>query len=290
VSPDDPRHGTYAGAAQHDREQTPRCVPCVIAYRAYKRRWQHTRALGYDLIVPVGELGYAVVIYLVDEMGLSDRDLAEVTGLSGRNLHRIAADGSQTRVRRRVRDQLQHVDVGAVWSLLLTHDGCVRRVRALTRIGYSAQHVAALAGVDRGSVKAIQTGQTAHTRHTVRIRIAAAYDAAQMRPLPWSNITARAYRLAELHGWPAPMAWDPETIDDPKAQPSANPPIGDYGYVDTVAVERRLDGDRSIRLTTPEARELVRRGHVRGLTGSEIARRTGLKVERYRAEPVSASA
>lgn len=51
--------------------------------------------------------------------------------------------------------------------------------------------------------------------------------------------------------------------------------------IDEVVVERALDGDRSIKLTTAERFEIVRLGRERGITLKEIEQRTGLKADRY---------
>jgi hypothetical protein len=40
MAPDDPRHGTYAGAQTHTRERTPKCKPCLRAARAYMQRYR----------------------------------------------------------------------------------------------------------------------------------------------------------------------------------------------------------------------------------------------------------
>jgi len=37
VTPDDPRHGTYAGRLAHRAENSPVCDPCREAYNAYQR-------------------------------------------------------------------------------------------------------------------------------------------------------------------------------------------------------------------------------------------------------------
>lgn len=40
MTPDDPRHGTYAGAMQHDGNL---CPPCRRAATTYMRTWRHRK-------------------------------------------------------------------------------------------------------------------------------------------------------------------------------------------------------------------------------------------------------
>ena len=40
MKPDDPRHGTYAGAQAHTKDSEPVCRPCREAATAYIRDWR----------------------------------------------------------------------------------------------------------------------------------------------------------------------------------------------------------------------------------------------------------
>lgn len=42
MSPDDPRHGTYAGAQAHRRDSEKPCRPCLDASNAYMREHRKT--------------------------------------------------------------------------------------------------------------------------------------------------------------------------------------------------------------------------------------------------------
>lgn len=53
------------------------------------------------------------------------------------------------------------------------------------------------------------------------------------------------------------------------------------GILDDVAIERRLAGDRSVRLTTRERTELVRRALERGWSRNRIDTVAGIHAERY---------
>lgn len=53
------------------------------------------------------------------------------------------------------------------------------------------------------------------------------------------------------------------------------------GILDDVAIERRLAGDRTVRLTTRERHELVLRAIARGWSRNQIDRIAGIHAERY---------
>lgn len=282
LTADDSRHGSYAGAAAHEREGSPLCRSCEEAQREYKRRRPHLVALGHDLVVPIGATAYQLVDELIARHRLSEAQLEAATGLAARNLRRIHEAGPTTRVRRRVREQLEAMDAAEAVSRLLTHEGCVRRVQALARIGYSAQRLAELTGLCRSTVKRIQLNQAEFTNMATRERLAAVYATHSLRPLPRSKATVRTYNLAERMTWASPLAWDEGAIDDPAAAAVDGTATSRHeAYVDDVAVQRRLAGDTSIRLTPSEAGEVVRRGFAAGLSYNELERRTGLSPHRY---------
>lgn len=100
---------------------------------------------------------------------------------------------------------------------LLDGTGTRRRIRALRRIGWRNEDIAAAAGLHRPSlarllqVKRDGTLVQAATAAAVR----RAYDALSMTAGPYEQ----AARLALREGWPPPLAWDDDTIDDPAVDP-----------------------------------------------------------------------
>lgn len=281
MSPDDPRHGTYAGAAAHEREGTDPCGPCADARRAYQRRRPHLVALGHDLVVPVGEEAYAVLVELVDH-GLTGRELTEITGLSDRNLRRILDGGAEARVRRRCRDALLAVEPDDAAGRVLTHLGCIRRTQALAKIGYSACHLADRTGLSRTTVKRVQLGEAAYTNVNTRVRIAAAYDELHMQPLERTKVTVRTFNLAERNQWAAPLAWDEHNIDDPAAAPaSPRVPRGDRDIDDSVIL-RLLAGD-TVPASPAERVIALRRWIAGGRSEAEFCQLHGWRPGRYAA-------
>lgn len=89
--------------------------------------------------------------------------------------------------------------------------GSVRRIRALARMGWNSRTVAAEAGVNPGSIRGIDS----RIRKSTADAVAEAYDRLSMRQGPHRKAATTARNL----GWPPPLAWDDDTIDDPAATP-----------------------------------------------------------------------
>lgn len=107
--------------------------------------------------------------------------------------------------------------------LLVDATGTVRRIRALQRLGWSLRTISLAAGRAEtwaGSLARVRSVSPA-TAATVR----ALYDDMSMRLPPtrtWQERSAvtKARNHAERAGWPPPLAWDEDAIDDPGASPA----------------------------------------------------------------------
>lgn len=93
--------------------------------------------------------------------------------------------------------------------------GSCRRLRALMAIGYPQNVLADELGVDRRNLCRIcaKPGTSA----ALAVRIDELFQRLELIPGPSDG----ARRWAARRGWPAPMDWDEDTIDDPDAQPAA---------------------------------------------------------------------
>jgi hypothetical protein len=152
--------------------------------------------------------------------------------------------------------------------------GTRRRLRALARMGYGLQTLSATAGVQFSTLAMVR-----NNNERVSAKIAAAvretYDRLHMTP----GTDRQAACQAAEKGWPPPLAWDDIDTD---AHPSRyTEPNGRKGYVDHAAVERRLAGDRRVRVNHDEAAEVVRRALRAGRSTTWVEQTLGLKTERY---------
>jgi hypothetical protein len=100
--------------------------------------------------------------------------------------------------------------------MLIDATGTRRRVRALVRIGWPLSHLATRLGVSVQNVCAYT--HRVQVRQSTALKVAALYDELSMLPGPSSSALIRA----RSKGWPPPLAWDDEDIDNPAARPAHN--------------------------------------------------------------------
>jgi transcriptional regulator with XRE-family HTH domain len=144
--------------------------------------------------------------------------------------------------------------------LVLDATGTRRRLQALAAIGWSYPELAARCHVARSTLAKWTTRATVYTA-TART-VADLYE--QLHDTPGSSV--KSSRRAAAAGWPPPIAWDDDTIDDPTAVPFA----GEAVDIDEVVVQRALAG-RPVTLSRPERVEAVRRLTAAGRSAADIA-------------------
>lgn len=158
------------------------------------------------------------------------RAIARAGGLSDTAIGTII-DGRRTHVQRATAAKvaaLTLVDVYELAAGTVPAVGAVRRVQALMALGWRKPDLQS-AGIPAAQlVTRSRPRVTATTWHQVR----EVYDQLSMTPGPSPTARARATR----RGYAPPLAWDENSIDDPRARPQlgrAREPI-----VDSVAVTR----------------------------------------------------
>lgn len=213
MTPEDPRHGTYAGGRAHrDLGQKP-CRPCADAEARYQKARELDQLNGRPRMVP--SLGYR------------------------------------------------------------------RRLQALVALGHTFARIADALDITQAAAHYAAHRTNTLMRATTAAKIVVLYEAWSMTLPPETTSIERknatyARTVARKHHWPRPLAWD--DIDRDAAPASLQ---RDRGHVDDVAIARRMDGDRTVRLTKAEAIELVRRWQAIGRPLNECERTTGLNARRY---------
>ncbi|MEV8027634.1 hypothetical protein [Cellulosimicrobium funkei] len=210
-------HGTRACYAFDDC----RCIPCTTANSEYEAQRTRDRAYGHTAFVDARE-----AVQHVRELtraGLGSRRIAELAGVSRSTLATLLR-GTRTATRQSIVDKLLAVPMPTVDDLApgATTDatGTTRRVRALVAHGWSITALADRTGIDR---QALDTAANA-SRRSVLVSTARAvrevYDELWAAPVPESPGKTRALIRARDEGWPPPLAWDDDEIDDASALPA----------------------------------------------------------------------
>lgn len=242
--------------AAADRAGAPRPQGLPVStsddYR-YQKRWRYDRAHGITRTMPADPIR----THLRDliEGGASVRGIGEVAGVPASVVSRIAR-GQQPTVTRRLAAALGAVTMSSLTGRanpqgFVPKIGAVRRIQAMQALGHSAKDIAAGTGLgDRDVYNVVnQAGQWISRAKWEAI--VAAYQALSMT----LGTNRHALIAARRAGYPPPLAWDEEDLDDPHGRPRHDA-RGDH-VVDEVAVEAGASG-RHTTLTGRERAEVVR--------------------------------
>ena len=96
--------------------------------------------------------------------------------------------------------------------------GTMRRLQALYWMGHSSQVLSTETGLHRDTVRLIARGMWEKTTEARAQAVRRAYDKLAMA---YGN-SDFARRFAAKYGWHGPLAWDDDTIDDPRALPQTD--------------------------------------------------------------------
>lgn len=100
MSPDDPRHGTYAGSIGHYQTKTPSCQPCRDAAAAYRRKRRARLYLARTDTLSVPAIGSMRRLQALVALGHRMEDIDDQVG--------IARGGTSLFLRTRTPEQMIH--------------------------------------------------------------------------------------------------------------------------------------------------------------------------------------
>lgn len=244
------------------------CDICVTASRDYNRRLKQQNAYGRSNMVDA-EPARRHVLMLQGE-GLGTRRIADLANVD-RKAVQILMNGRSDRgtpppkkIRRETAEKILAVEItldAFAGKANMDSTGGRRRLQALIAIGWSQVQLSKHIGVSDGNFTTL-LDRPRWTAATVRA-VHALYDELWNQQPPTDTAFQRrtvtaARKRARENGWPPPMAWDDDTIDDPAAEPEG---------VDGVS--------HAPRLGLPPADELLWLTETESTT--EIARRFGVK-------------
>lgn len=221
------RHGTYEAR----KRDGCGCEPCLQAGRRYAKRQSHLGRTGRSNLVDAQPARDHVRQLL--KAGLTLGQIEQRSGVHRTGLRHLLGTGSggrpaAARVRRDTAARLLAVAaarMGKETNGLVDPAGTRRRLQALVATGWTQSAIARRLGVLPANLpKIVHSGRSA-IRVATRDAVRALYDELWDQPPPAltpaeRRARTRALTFAAAHGWPPPMAWDDDLIDDPVAQPA----------------------------------------------------------------------
>ena len=280
-------HGTHACYVL-DR---CRCLSCSAANADYEANRKRQAAYGRWAPYVDADIARGHVQQLLAQ-GMGLKRIAVVSGVPHGVLSRLIygkrrPDGSQVKsaqIRPQTEAKLLRTQVDLAPGARVSAVGTVRRLQALVALGYSMNSLAQRLGCEPTNFGGLIHGRVATTRATADA-VRAIYDELSMT-LPDANdrssriSISRARNHARTHSWLPPLAWDDEAIDQHNAVPPSAPD-DTAAYLDEAAIERRIHGDKGVRVTPAEAAEVITRMQATGWSLAAIERHTGLNPHRY---------
>lgn len=234
MSPDDPRHGTYAGVQAHWKagQSITSCQACTDANYRYSKRMRVRVQRGVRNRVPLGDEAWAILTTF------SGTQLAAATGLSRNMLYRLRTNpsGPDKIVTRTTRDRILRA------RPRYTPLGIQRRLRALMRLGYSARYIADALGHKHVDplLSIMRKDRPTFVRHDYGVGIADLYDRLHMTPAAPSRASSRARNTAIARGYHGPLAWDDiDTDPEPaKVVDRKRDTLAEYEHLTSLGVSR----------------------------------------------------
>lgn len=274
--PGPPSHRLYLRGCRH-----PDCREAWRAWSAQRRRLVAYGRIESSRNVDPGPARRRLLELRKD--GIGRYAAAKGTGVHVETLRRIL-DGTNKHIRstteRKILTWTPDLDQLAP-RVHVPGVGTRRRLRALIATGWTIAALAERIGCTPNNI-----AQVIHHDGRVRVSTARAVrdlyaEAWQGPPVPRNGYQARVQREARAralaNGWPPPLAWDDEAIDDPDARPlgtlRATP--DDEDTLDDVAIQGALAGHQT-RLSTAELDVVTATLTQRGMSAAQIARHLGL--------------
>lgn len=191
--------------------------------------------------------------------GMGLRRIAELAGVNRKTLQWITTgrsergSGPSHQVTRANAEKILAVEITARAA---DHQhviavGSVRRLQALVAFGYPRSHLARRLGITPSNATRLFDDSTSHVLARTADAVEKLFAELQLTPGP-SN---RARNEGRLRGWPPPLAWDEDTIDDPAAAPD-RAPRARAGFVERYQECRNLglsdiESARALRIAIP---------------------------------------
>lgn len=182
----------------------PKCTNRVDRVGLCEKHYRFSQDRGY-----IDSAAVRQHITALNENGMSLREIAYEAVLTEYGVQLILEN---TRVQKNTAERIFAIPVGGGNGLVAAL-GSRRRVQSLAAIGWPKCEIASRIGERTKHLS--QFLQNNQIRADKVRRIKAVFDELCTTPGP----SEKSRRYAQRAGWPPPLAWDDDTIDDPKAKP-----------------------------------------------------------------------
>lgn len=193
-----------------------RCDACRAANARYAKLAKYRQDTGRTVMVDAAPV--KAHLRRLRAAGVGKRTIANHAGVSQTVVNRlIGIDHSRpaTRVRPEIAQKLLAVRPHALADgALVDATGTTRRLQALVAIGWSQTSMAARIGWTVANLNVLVLGRRSQVSVATAKLIGQMYDELSMTP----GGSKRSRSLAMARGWAPPLAWDDDTIDDPRAR------------------------------------------------------------------------
>lgn len=215
LAPDDPRHGSPAGADAHRRAGEAPCTDCREAERLASKQHRQAVALGQTFTHP-GALAYDQVKDWL-RRGATQEEIAFHVGLDVNVIKHLVANRPELVLAK------THEPIRALaHTMPLTTLGATRRIQGLMWLGWSPAEIAAEAGVHYETVLDARFPRT-NINIPTKVALAIAYDRLHLQMPPAGRTRAeksarvRTRNFARKHKFVPPLGWN--SIDDRTERP-----------------------------------------------------------------------
>jgi len=256
-----------------------RCKDCTEAQRVYHA--DRRRQVAYGRWNPWVDAEPARKhLEELQAAGVGRRRIGELTGLDQANIWRLQhgqpKHGKQPpkKIRQATAEAILAVSASLevlAGTALVDATGSHRRLQALVAVGWSQRRLAVRLGISPANFGTMM--------RRPRVLASKARAIRDLYEELWNTVpecrstqerlaVTRAKNFAAARGWVPPMGWNDEDIDNPDAAPALDDSIHD---IDEVAIERALEGDKTVALTKEERAEVVRLGTAGHLSAKDLA-------------------
>ncbi len=215
------QHGTYLANVKDGCH----CPPCERAGRRHSKEGAYRTATGTSSYVPADRARAHVTSLLAT---LTIGQVEERSGVHRTAIRVLVGDfpgrPASKRITRKTEAALIAVRparLGPETRGLVDATGTTRRLRALVALGWPRKHLERRLGLSSRTAWLLTAAPRVQDQVTVGTRdaVRALYDELSLSVPGPSRAATRARNLAVARGWPPPLAWDDDVIDEPRARP-----------------------------------------------------------------------